>query len=331
MQTYSSVLAVLARTFAAFFVVTVAACAGAYQAHAASNATAPAVPVAAVGGVTSTTPTTTMQAASSSDAVTGASSTKIAGIEFQKNDLTKPEEPTERGDVLAVFAMRPAQDFTGLNFFAYWVQQSVAAGIPANTIVLILLIPVIATIITFVRIVIGLPSLEMLVPIVLSFAFVAIGISNGLLVLATVVAASFVSRRLLRRAQIMYFAKRSLSLLLLSLFVLTALTVLISLDSSRISALSIFPVLILTLMGDSLVAVQLHKSMRETTIVTVVTIALGLVGYYLSTMVVVRDIILLYPEVILLTIIINMFVGRYFGLRLVEVFRFKTFQPYGSE
>lgn len=260
-----------------------------------------------------------------------ASTTVIGGIEFNKNDLTKPEQPTEKEKLQELLNQRPATELSLFNFFAFWIQKAIAVGIPANTIVLILLIPVFATIITFFRTVVGLPSLEMFVPIVLSFVFVAIGISTSLVVLTAIILAAYVSRKILSSIQLMFFAKRSISLMFLAFFVLAALTMVAVLNPSSINELSIFPLLMLTLMGDSIVAVHMHKSIQETLRVAIVTIVLGLVGYVLATAVPVRDIIILYPETVLLTIVSNYFIGRYFGLRLTEVFRFKSFKAYGSE
>jgi 7 transmembrane helices usually fused to an inactive transglutaminase len=248
-----------------------------------------------------------------------------------KPDLTKPEEQPEKNDIQKLLEQRPVKEPSVLNFIAYWVQKAIDLGIPANTIVLLFLIPVIAMLIAFVRVVIGLPSLEMLVPIVLAFAFVAVGITAGLIILGAVVLASFVSRTLLRKVPIMQFPKRSLSHLFLAFFVFAALTLAIILDIESIRNVSIFPVLILTLLGDSIVSVQLHKTLRETIVITTVTIGLALVGYQLATSLAVRDAIIVWPEIVLLTIPVNLALGRYFGLRLSELFRFRTLESYGSE
>jgi hypothetical protein len=248
-----------------------------------------------------------------------------------KPDLTKPEEQPEKDEIQLLLEERPVKEPSIFNFIAYWVQKAIALGIPANTIVLLFLIPVIAMLISFVRVVIGLPSLEMLVPIVLAFAFVAVGITAGLIILGAVVLASFVSRTLLRRVPIMQFPKRSLSHLFLAFFVFAALTLSIILDIESIRDVSIFPVLILTLLGDSIVSVQLHKTVRETALITVVTIGLALLGYLLASSLAVRNLIILWPELVLLTIPVNFAVGRYFGLRLSELFRFRTLESYGSE
>lgn len=284
-------------------------------------------PVATVATTSTSTATTSGEVASTSTGTGGL----LEALSAPKQDLTKPEEQPVKDEIQILLASRPAEHPNVLNFIAYWVQKAIALGIPANTIVLILLIPVMATIVTFVRVVIGLPSLEMLVPIVLAFAFVAVGITAGMIILSAVVLASFVSRALLRKVPIMYFPKRSLSHLLLAFFVFGALTISIILEIGTIKDLSIFPILILTLLGDSIVSVQLHKTLRETILITAVTIGIALLGYLIATSLWVRDLVIVWPEVILLTIPINLLLGRYFGLRVAELLRFKSLESYGSE
>ena len=239
-------------------------------------------------------------------------------------DLTKPEEDIERDVILDLISFRKIEEPNVFNFFAWWVQHSIMAGVPANTIILLLLLPLLSTIIAFIRVIVGLPSLELLVPIALSYALVATGVVLGGIVLTSIVVASFMARMLLKRVPIMYFPKRSLSLLLLSLLVFSTLTVSIQFGLSDIAAVSIFPILILTLLGDALISLQLHKSMEEALKITIVTIAIGVLGFFLATSSGVRDYLILYPEVILALIPINIIMGRYFGLRLSELLRFKV-------
>lgn len=108
------------------------------------------------------------------------------------------------------------------------------------------------------------------------------------------------------------------------MFVLAALTIAVFFEFERIVTVSIFPILILMLLGDSIVSVQLTKSLSETVSISATTIALGLLGYALAMSETVRDTLLLYPELVLFTIPLNILVGRYFGLRLTEYVRFNN-------
>lgn len=239
-------------------------------------------------------------------------------------DKTQPEELSEKVAIFSLFEARPVTNPNPFNFMAYWVQQAVSLGIPANTIFLILLTPILALMVSFVRVVIGLTTLDMLVPIALAFVFVAIGVAIGVMILITIFLASYLSKMLLKKMRIMFYPKRSLSILFLSIFVFAALTVSLFFDLDRILSVSIFPILILMLLGDSIVSVQLTKSMSETLTITTTTILLGLAGYMLAVSEAVRDMLILYPEIVLLTIPLNLLIGRYFGLRLMEYFRFNN-------
>lgn len=248
--------------------------------------------------------------------------TNQAKAQTAAKDVTQPEELPEKVAILSLFESRRVEEPGFFTFMAYWVQKAVQIGIPANTIFLILLVPILATIVSLVRVVVGLPVLDMLVPIALSFAFVAVGVSVGLFILGAIVLGSYLSKFLLKKLKIMFYPKRSLSMFFLALFVFGAMTIAVLLGFDRVLSLSIFPILILILLGDSIVTVQLYKSAHETFVITATTIFLGLLGYALASSTSIQNTLILYPELVLLFIPANIMIGRYFGLRVFEYFRF---------
>ncbi len=282
---------------------------------------------AEAGNIDSTTIQGEVSTTTLEQAIDTASS--AASILNQRPDVidepATPEEIAEQESAReSLFNRRPVEHLTVWGFMAYWVQQAVHMGIPATTIVLILLAPIIATLVSLVRVVIGLPTLELLVPIALAFALVSVGVVLGLLILAAVVLASYVSKTMLQGVSMMYFPKRSLSMLTLSLFVFAALTVAVVLELGAAKTVSIFPVLILMLLGDSIVSIMLQKSFNETFAMTSMTIFIGLLGYAMATSLNVQLWLLLYPELVFLVVPANVLIGRYFGLRLSEYFRFNS-------
>ena len=246
-------------------------------------------------------------------------------VEQQAKDTTQPEQLPEKVAILELFEQRPVTSPGFFSFMAYWVQSAVQAGVPANTIFLILITAIMATLVSFIRIVIGLPTIGMLVPIALAYAFVALGVFVGLYLLAAIILASYVSKMMLKRLKIMYYPKRSLSMFLLVVFTLGALSLAAMVGYEAVLGVSIFPIIILILMGDDIVSVQLYKSAKETLVIASTTLLVGLTGYALASSDAVRDTLLLYPELVLLTVPANILIGRYFGLRIFEVFRFNEF------
>lgn len=260
-----------------------------------------------------------------------ASAKEKAAIEkLQQQDVTRVGG-TEDEETLKLFKLRPASRLSLTNFFAFIVQSSVRAGVPSRTVILILLLPMLATIIAFIRHVIGLPSIGMLVPVALSITLLSTGITSGMILLATIMLASTVARILLKKLRIMQLPKMALSMFIVSIFIFIALTLSAMAGIVVAKQLSIFPVLLLILLSEQIISVQLERSTQEMLIISMVTFAIGILGFLLLSSVHLRNTILLYPEFILILIPLNIIIGRYFGLRLMEYFRFSSIMHHGSK
>ena len=246
-------------------------------------------------------------------------------------DVTRPEEPEGRQEYLELFENRPVDRLTPFNFMAYAVQYAVRQGVPANTIMLILLLPFLATIVAAFRHIIGLPSLGLLVPIAFSITLLATGISAGAVLLAAILLASGIARIMLKRLRIMQLPKMALSMLVVALFIFAALTASGAAGLLAVRQLSIFPVLLFILLSDRIVALLLERTMMETVQITLITLILGLLGFFLLSYQPIQRFILLYPETVFLLIPINIAIGRYFGLRLSEYFRFAPVNKYADK
>lgn len=248
-----------------------------------------------------------------------------------KDDLTKPEESTEKAQTLSLFEKRPLNNISYTNFMAVFVRGAFNAGVPVNTIILILLLPFLATMVVFIRQIIGLPSMELLVPIAFSITLISTGILAGIILLFTIMMATTFSRIILRRVKIMQLPKTALSMLVVTTFVFIALTASAVVGVLSVKHLSFFPILLLILLSDKISTIQFTRSFREVMIISSVTLMLGVVGYFILSNIYIRDMVLLYPEVILMLIPINLLMGRYFGLRLSEFYRFSYLRKHGNQ
>ncbi len=249
---------------------------------------------------------------------------------LKQQDVTRPEGPEDE-QALQLFKQRPADKLTITNGLAFLVQASVKSGVPSRTIILILLLPMLATIIAFIRHVIGLPSIGMLVPVALSITLLSTGITAGLILLATIILGSTFARLLLKKVRIMQLPKMAFSMFIVSIFLFLVLTMSAMAGILVVKQLSIFPVLLLILLSEQIIAVQQERSAQEMIIISMVTFAIGILGFLLLSSTHLRNTILLYPEFILVLIPLNIVVGRYFGLRLMEYFRFSSIMRHASK
>lgn len=243
-------------------------------------------------------------------------------------DVTRVQ-PSE-DEALALFKQRPTDQISPTNFVAYMVQAAVKSGVPSRTVILILLLPLLATFVAFIRHVIGLPSMGMLVPIALSITLLSTGITAGMILLLTIIFSSTIARILLKKIRIMQLPKMALSMFIVSIFIFFVLTLSAMSGLVVVQQLSIFPVLLLILLSEQIVAVQLERSTQEMLIISLVTFSIGIFGYLILSSVYLRNTVLLYPELMFFLIPLNIVIGRYFGLRLMEYFRFSSIMRHGS-
>ena len=90
-------------------------------------------------------------------------------------------------------------------------------------------------------------------------------------------------------------------------------------------SLSIFPLLTLISLSENFTSTQLISSMKEAIRLTVETLILAIISALIIQNGAVQRFVIVYPGVaLLLTLIVDVLIGRYSGLRLLELSRFKT-------
>jgi len=245
--------------------------------------------------------------------------------------VTVPEAEQEKKVVLDLLNQRATGGANFKNFLPYAVVYAVKAGVPANTITLILLLPFLATIVVSFRYLIGFSGIGLLVPVALSITLLATGITPGFILLAAILLSSLFSRFILKRIRIMQMPKMALSMFVVSVFVVCILTASAVFGIFDVTSLSIFPILLLLILSDRINALFMERDLQETLLTIAVTLLLGVLGFVILSLDEVRAFVLLYPEIIFLLIPINILIGRYFGLRVTEYIKFQPVIKHGSK
>lgn len=212
------------------------------------------------------------------------------------------------------------------NPIKYAIKGATKSGVPANTIVLLLLLPIVATIIAATRQIIGIRGFGIFLPAALSVTFVAIGPLLGIGLFVVIVLISTFVRILTRKLKIkmQYLPRMALILWFVSLGILGILFASPLINYTPLANVSIFPVLVLTLLVEDFTRIQLGKSVKTAFRLTFQTLVLSLVAYLFLTLKAFQHLVLLNPEIALIsTFIINILLGRFMGLRLLEYWRFR--------
>mgnify|MGYP001618597501 FL=1 len=204
-------------------------------------------------------------------------------------------------------------------FLRHAILDSIASGVPENTITLLLLLPIIATVIAASRTIIGIRGFGIFLPAALSITFVAIGPLLGIILFIAIVVISTVVRIVTRKLKLklQYLPRMALILWFVSLGILAIIF------TTHIN-FSIFPVLVLTLLVEDFIKIQLGKSFKTALTLTSQTLILALVSYVFLTYAPFQKLVLLNPEIAMITtFVIDIILGKYLGLRFMEYYRFR--------
>ncbi len=265
------------------------------------------------------------------DATASASATASAEITPQPMPIVRPDitqdVPETVEPLVKLLRDQEIGSLFPFNPLKYAIRNSVNVGVPVNTIVLLLLLPVVATVIAGARHVIGLRGFGLFLPAALSIVFLAIGPIVGIGLFMVIVSASMFLRIVFRQTHIrlQYLPRLAFILWFVVVGVLAVLLYLAPIvRHPDFTNVSIFPVLILVLLSEEFSKVQIGKSGRTAVMVTTETIILSLVSFMFLTLRAMQSWALLNPELLLLVVaIINYGLGKYVGLRFLEYWRFR--------
>jgi hypothetical protein len=197
-------------------------------------------------------------------------------------------------------------------------------GVPLDTVILLLMLPIVVTLIAFFRQVIGLKAFGIYTPAIVTFAFLAVPqLRYGVVVFIFVVFLGMVMRYVLKDLRLLYLPRVAITLSLIALAILLLLSFGGALHRTGLASVSIFPILIMITIVEKFVATQIEKGNKAALILAGLTLLISLVGYYVASWGVLIRGIVAYPWLILFTIPINILLGKWDGLRLSEYIRFR--------
>jgi len=105
---------------------------------------------------------------------------------FSTTNVKSLLERLRDGDIdnklVGLHTTRELSGFRPWNFLSYFVGYMVDGGMPMNTIYLILVLPVIATIIAFFRQVVGFKALGIYTPSIITVSFLVTGLKYGIII-----------------------------------------------------------------------------------------------------------------------------------------------------
>lgn len=240
-----------------------------------------------------------------------------------KADLTQPTSVT-KSKLEKLLEENPAGALGWNNFLRYSVTRAVKNGVPVNTVVLVLLFPLIVAIVAAARHLIGVRGVGILTPALLAVAFLATGVWAGVALFVIILLVTIVARMALKILKLQYLPRVSLLLWVVSAGVFLTLLMASIWNVSSLVTVGIFPILILMLLAETFIDIQQGRSGSEARALIFQTFVLAMISSLLLASPAVQRAVLLWPEVIFLGVaVFDLFMGRYTGLRLSEYLMYR--------
>lgn len=241
----------------------------------------------------------------------------------EKTDLTQPTTET-KSKLQKVLDENPVGELTWQNFLRFAITKAVNNGVPINTVVLILLFPLVVALVAAARHLIGVRGAGILTPALLSVAFLATGIWAGAALFVIILLVTVVGRTVLKSLKLQYLPRVSLLLWVVSAGVFLTLFAASIWNVSQLVTIGIFPILILMLLAETFIDIQAGRSGSEARALIFQTFALAMISSLLLGSEMVQRALLMWPEIIFFGVaVFDLFMGRYTGLRLSEYLMYR--------
>lgn len=209
------------------------------------------------------------------------------------------------------------------------------SGIEKSVIIILLLLPVVATLIGAARHILGLRSLGIYLSLIITFIYFKIGNVAGtyysdpgvgllygiplvLLIFAATLSCYFVFKKL----SIHYYPKLSLVIFGVTGILLLTIIALGLLNFKNVLLIDAFTLVLIVGISEKYFATLARKDFKTTIFISIESILLAALCYLLISWHAFQDVLVAYPLLLLILVPINIMVGKYTGLRFSEYLRF---------
>lgn len=212
-----------------------------------------------------------------------------------------------------------------LNFSHYLTSN----GVEEMKVFMLLALPFVALLVSFIRQFIGIKAFSIYEPLVLAYSLFylapdfATGLKYGLPIVALAWFVSELSRRLLDQTRLHYISKVSIKISLASIAMLGALSFAAYYGKAGFYSINMLAVVIILTMIESVNLFRVKKGDTATNIISLETLVITFLCYALLSFKGFENLLLNHSYLVLLAVAGEIMVGRWKGLRLSEYIRFR--------
>lgn len=209
------------------------------------------------------------------------------------------------------------------------------SGLDMSVIIILLMLPVVATLIGASRHILGLRSLGIYLALITTFIFFKIGSTTGsyysdfglglrygVPLVLLIFGSTLLAYGLVKKLSIHYYPKLSLVILLVTMILLGSIAILGLLNFKNILLIDTFTLVLIVGIAEKYFATLARKDLKTAIAISFESVLLSILCYLLISWHAFQDLIVAYPYLLLFLLPINYFIGKFTGLRVSEYIRF---------
>jgi len=202
----------------------------------------------------------------------------------------------------------------------------ITAGVPQQILELLLAVMVVATIVSVARYIIGSKTYGIYAPIILAIAYSYTGLKYGLAITLIVILTTLLSYTILGRIRMHYIARIAVNYCLLAIMLVVFFIVVghFGLGLENMPYISGLAVISIAALSDFFIKQYVKKSFKTSVLILLSTVLIATLGWFIITRDVISAYLLNNLWVVPIFIIFNILIGQFTGLRIKDLFRFKS-------
>ena len=196
-------------------------------------------------------------------------------------------------------------------------------GISQNLLKIILMIPFGALVTAIFRNVIGLQTFGTFLPALIATAMRETGLAWGVFAFLIIILLSALVRKSLDRLQLLHTPKMAILLTVVIIIMMTMTVLGVRWGFIEMAHITLFPIAILTITAERFALIQSEQGFLKAAKILLMTIFSVAACYMVISSIFLQSLVLVFPELLLIVIGMNLWLGRWTGIRVTEYYRFR--------
>ena len=224
-------------------------------------------------------------------------------------------------DYIYHISKKRANDYSEFSLLNIWKMIDTNA-LQHKPLMLLLLLPLGAFLVSVFKNVVGINTYGVFLPVLIAFAFMEMGILQGIVFFSTIIAFIGLIGFPLEKWGILHTPKISVMLTAVALYSLISIQIFFTTGWVDPAAALMFPIIILTIIAEKFARKVEEESLKDALLIYLQTLVVTLVCYWILSANTIQHFFITFPEALLIIAGCSLLLGKWIGLRVMEYARF---------